>query len=122
MANPISVTEEFLRYLATHCVPSVHAEGTHGLIDALPGALGRKELERREAERIRKDIAARTGRDPDMVGDAPPGWRKNADGTWERAEAVTPAVAAEPAGPPGWHKDPETGAWTADEPAAVASP
>lgn len=47
MANPVTVSEEFLRWLADHCVPSVHANGMHGHIDGLEGALGRDELARR---------------------------------------------------------------------------
>ena len=50
MANTVTVSEEFLRFLADFCVPSVHAPGLHGLIDGLEGAVGREELAKR-AER-----------------------------------------------------------------------
>ena len=116
MANPVVVTEEFLRWLADHCVPSIHSEGMHGQVDGLGGAVGRKELDRLEAERLRKEIAQRTGRDPDLVGDVPPGWRRAPDGTWERVPAPVAAepTPAEPAyletdAPPGWRRDPQTG-------------
>ena len=47
MANPVTVSEEFLRFVADHCTPPIHIEGVHGLIDQLEGAVGRAELERR---------------------------------------------------------------------------
>lgn len=119
MANPIGITEEFLRWMADHCVPSVHAVGMHGHIDGLDGAVGRAELTRREEERLRKERATATGRDPDLVGDVPPGWRKLPDGTWERVPEPVPAepTPAEPAyletdAPPGWRRDPTTGKFT----------
>lgn len=80
----VGVSEEFLRWMADHCVPSMHSEGMHGLIDALPGAVGRAELARREAERLRQEKATATGADPELVGDYPPGWQRRPDGTWER--------------------------------------
>ena len=91
MAHEVGVTEEFLRWLADHCVPSMHSAGMHGMIDALPGAVGVAELARLEDERLRKEKAKKLGRDPELVADAPPGWRRLPDGTWDTVakEAAT---------------------------------
>ena len=127
MANPVVVTEEFLRWFADHCVPSIHSQGTHGHIDGLSGAVGRAELARLEQERLRKEKAAATGRDPDLVGDVPPGWRRLPDGTWERVPEPVPAEPTPPEptyletdAPPGWRRDPQTGKFVQVEAATGA--
>lgn len=121
MGNPVTVTEEFLRWMADHCVPSVHSTGMHGHVDSLDGSVGRGELDRREKERLRKEVAERTGKDPDLVGDTPPGWRRDATGAWERVPDPVPAEPTPPAptylendAPPGWKRDPQSGRFVED--------
>jgi hypothetical protein len=78
MANPITVSEEFLRHLADYCVPSIHSNGVHGLIDGLEGALGRQELARRAElaastpEERAARVAALRAQLAELGEDAPP--------------------------------------------------
>ena len=129
MGNPVTVTEEFLRWMADHCVPSMHSNGMHGHVDSLDGAIGRAELDRRELERLRREKATALGRDPDLVGDVPPGWRRAPDGSWERVPDPVPAEPTPPApayletdAPPGYRRDPVTGKFIAVPETTGAAP
>jgi hypothetical protein len=62
----VTVTEEFLRHLADHAGSNLGRDGIHTRIDALDGAVGRAELQRRaDAEAAKAAAAAAPPAPPD---------------------------------------------------------